>query len=251
MPHQFDPPAGAADAVMGKRRRRRGGEAPAGCRSGRSEQRIGIHFLPVAKQQGRCFALLSGELETAGGGHFGALHFADHSGEAAVAHAFLHHRQHLFVIAAIGVKEAIGLEPDLGKRRGEEIPAGESPEHLALITGKTDSGGGEKERGDGIIAGRRRGRRRLMQRHRQAAADEPVIDRSDAERDARRHAGGSAGPLEGANLDAQGGEAWIRGRRHVTRTHMFLICSSCIQSESSYERGGALDIVPPLAQKAA
>lgn len=251
LPHQFDPPAGAADTVMGKRRRRRGGETPAGRRRGRDEERIGVGLLPMAEQQSRRPALLGGKLETAAGRHFGAPHFADHGGEAAMAHPLLHHRQHFFVSATFGIEQAIRLQANLRQGRREQVAAGECPEHLPPAPGEASGGGGEEQGRGGIVIRTGRGRRRLMQRHCQPAAGEPVIHRHDAKRGARLPSGGSAGALEGADLAAQGVKAWIGGSGHVTRTHMFALCSAFIHSESSQGRGGALDITPPLAQKAA
>lgn len=226
---QSDPPASAADPFLGidpVRRRRRGGAAdpPARAGGGGGGQRLLVRAPPAPEQQRRRAAILGGELEAARGRHRRPPRLADHRREAAVPHPFLHHRQHLVVVPAFGVEQAIRPQPRQSERGGEEIAAGERPEHLPPAAREARGGGGEKKRGRGIVIERGRSGRRFVQRHRQPAPGKPHIHLPDPERHVRRSPGGRAGTLDGANLGAQGVEAGGRSG-HATRTCLFMLCS--------------------------
>jgi len=179
-----DLPAGAADAVMGQRRGRCASEPPAGERGRGLRQRIGARTAPAPEQQGRSPAFLGGELEPPARGHRQPPDLADHSREAAVANPLLDHRQHLLVIAAFGIDEAIGSQPRLGEAGREQIAAGKSPEHLPGCAARhCEAGGerGEKQGGCGLVIGRGRRRGRFVQAQGEAVSRQPFVHLGDAE----------------------------------------------------------------------
>ena len=114
-----DPPAGAADARRrGKRRGRRAADPPAGER-GRGQRRADPRRSCASAAAARPSSPPSSAASWSRrvGGHGGAPDLADHRGEAAVAQPFLHHRQHLLVVAAFGVEQAVGRQPRLRQAR--------------------------------------------------------------------------------------------------------------------------------------
>ena len=150
-----------------------------------------------------------------------------------MTHAFLHHRQHLFVIAAFGVEQAIRLQPDPGKRRREEIATGERPEHLPPAPGETGGGGGEEQGRGGIVVGAGAAAAASCS----ASASPPPASRSST---AMMPNGTHDVPLAGAPARSRARTSARRAARrgsgasgHATRTHMFALCSAFIHSESS------------------
>jgi hypothetical protein len=196
-----------ADRGKWRKRGGAGGDPPAGERRGRHFQRIHVPFPPSPPKQGGGAAFLGRQLEPTSCRHQGAAHLADHRRQRAMANAFLHDRQSLFVIAAIGIENMIGRKARLSERRSEEIAPGERPKHLAAIpisAREAGGQGGNEERGGAIVVGRRAGRRRLVKPNSQAAAGETAIDVVDFERN-RPAPGVTARALDRFDLRAQGG----------------------------------------------
>jgi len=156
-----------------------------------------------------------------------------------MARALLHHRKHLLVVAAFGIKKAIGRQPHLSEAGREQVAAGQRPEHLAAFPPRHGEAGGERgeEQGrGGLVIGGTAGRRGLVQPPGQAAPRQPFVHPGDAEWQARPPVSGGTGAFDPAHLLAQGGEARIHGGRslHATRTHMFVLCSASSAPESRF-----------------
>ncbi len=240
---QGDAPAGAADAGEGQGGGRGAGDPPAGHRRRGLAERIGAGLAPAPQQQSRRPALLGGELEPAAGGHRHPPRLADQGGEAAVAHPLLHHRQYLLVVAAFGVEQAVRRQPGQSKTGGEQVRAGQRPEHLAAgARGDREARGerGEEQGRGGVVAGGGRSGGDLVQPAGQPAAGEPVVDLGEAEGEARPPLGAAgAGAFDRAHLGPQGGETRIqsRGKRHTTRTHLFMLCSPHCPEVKAPEHG--------------
>ena len=256
LPGERDMPAGAADPLirpnpgmspnpcmspnpfLSQGLGRCAGDPPAGERRRREAKRIHVRLAPAPQHQGRAASFLGGELEPAGRSHCQPSHLADHGGEAAVARALLHHRKHLLVIAAFGVEQAIGRQPGLSETGREQIAAGQRPEHLAGLPpgdGEARGEGGDEQGRGGLVIGRKRRRRDLVQPPGQSAARQPFVHFRYVERQARPPVSGETGAFDPAHLLPQGGEARIHDGRnvHATRTHMFALCSAASSAESS------------------
>lgn len=238
LPDERDLPAGAADPFMRQERGGRAGDPPAGERRRREGERIRVQPAPAPQQQGRAAPFLGGELEPARRGRRQPPDLADRCGEAAMAGPLLHHREHLLVIAAFGVEQAIGSQPRLGQAGREQVAAPQRPKHLAAFpprSGETRGERGDEQGRGGFVIGAGRCRRGLVQPPGKTAARQPFVHFRHADRQARPIVAGGTGVLDPAHLFAQGGKARIqKGRRlHATRTHMFVLCSASSPAESS------------------
>ena len=140
---------------------------------------------PAPEHEGERFPFLGGELEPAGGGHRRPAHLADHSGEAAVAKPFLHHRQNILVAVAFGVEDPVREEgprrPGRGRTGNRRLRSAQrtSPGRRAAtearkrIAAASSAGPGFVPAAsfEGVI--------------RKAAAGQPAVDRLHAEGEAR------------------------------------------------------------------
>ncbi|MEA3042055.1 MAG: hypothetical protein QOC65_1544 [Sphingomonadales bacterium] len=149
-----------------------------------------------------------------------------------MAQPLLHHRQHLLVAPAFGVEDPARRQAGLREAGGEQVAAGQRPEHNPLPARPARGDRcGEQSRGR-VVAEARRGAGNLVQGiDGEAAAGETAVDRLEPEGQAYTRA---AAPALGERRDlgAKRGDSGFDG--HVaTRTHMFVICSDCIQRESS------------------
>lgn len=119
----------------------------------------------------------------------------------------LHHREHFGIIAAFGIKQAIGRETGLGQPRREQIAASQRPQDGGRTTAACFIGTRlaprqrrqEQGRG-GIIGQSSTARHHLVQRRTgQSAPGQPLVDGIDPER--QHGPGGShTKPLDLLNL---------------------------------------------------
>lgn len=173
-----------------------------------------------------------------------------------MADSFLHHRQHLGIVAALGEEQPIRRQPRLRKPRREQIPPCHRPEHLAGLAVRvrrpreTRGQGGEEQGGRRIVARLRAGRRRLMQSGQQPAASEPLVHDINPEGHSRPRRGTGAAALYRANLGAQGVEPGRRRSGHATRTLLFALCSDNLPKSQSRQSPRWLDIPACPAHKA-
>ncbi len=82
-----------------------------------------------AVEQHRRPAIRCGELEAAGRGLVGRLHLGDYAGERAEPQRILGQRQHLGILARLGVENALWAEPDLFEPRRIKVVAAQCPQH--------------------------------------------------------------------------------------------------------------------------
>lgn len=75
----------------------------------------------AAKEQYGCSSVRCRKLEPSGSDHVRRLHLSDHAGERAVSQAIFGHRQHLRVLAALCIQDAIGAKPDLLQSRRVKV----------------------------------------------------------------------------------------------------------------------------------
>lgn len=68
-------------------------------------------------EQHRRLAVRRGKLEPPRGGLVGRLYLGDHASKRTVAQAILGEREHVAVLAALGIQDAIGAKPDLFEAR--------------------------------------------------------------------------------------------------------------------------------------
>lgn len=98
------------------------------------------HRPPTPDDQGgdaRCF---SGQLQTARGGQAETRDLADHGRQSLLAQAFLYKRQDLAFALGLGIDHPIGVQAGAQETRGEQVPAGQAPEHGSLVAGCDPSG---------------------------------------------------------------------------------------------------------------
>ena len=80
-----------------------------------------------AIEQHRGPAIKGRELEPAGGGHVGSLHLGNHARERSVTQAVFRHRQHLRILGALRIEDAVRAKPDLLQSRCVEIELRQRP----------------------------------------------------------------------------------------------------------------------------
>ena len=99
-----------------------------------------------------------------------------------MAQPLLHHRQHLFVVARLGIKDTVRRQSRLHQARREKVAARQGPENRARQPGR-DAG---DEQGDGGIIGEAGALAHhfMERRDRQPAAVQPI--RLSAPRRAKR-----------------------------------------------------------------
>ena len=126
-----------------------------------------------------------------------------------MAQAFLHQREHLGIVARLGVEHAIGREPRLVEAGREQVAP---PHHPQDRPPGARGDAGEEERGRGVVAQRWRGGGDLVQRvEPQPTVGEPLVDRRHTERQHRATA--MAVSLDRAERIAQGLEDARLGHR--------------------------------------
>ena len=242
-----DPPAGAADPRRcGQRRGGRAGDPPAGER-GRRARRADPRRPPRQRRSSKAGVPPS---SAASWSRRVAAMAARPTSPTTAARLpwrtpFLHHRQHLLVVAAFGVEQAVRRQPRLRQAGREQIAAGERPEHLAVAPRAKRAAAAARNRvaaasspGAGAAAAASCSARPPARRRR-AGVSTASIPKG-------RH--GRAPPATPArsmraDLGAQGGEACGSGRRsgHATRTLLFALCSASFSRVKSRRRTG-LDI---------
>lgn len=115
---------------------------------------------------------------------------------------FLHQREHLGIVAGLGIEQALGIEPRLIEPGREQVAAAHDPQHRPPCA-RGDPG--EEQGGGGIVAHLGRGGGDLVQRiEPHAPVRELLIDRANSERQHR--AAAMAVPLDGAERFAKGGD---------------------------------------------
>jgi len=138
----------------------------------------------TAVEEHRCLAVRRGELEPARRRLIGRLYLGDDAGDRSVAKRIFCHSQHLGILAALRVEDAIGAKPDLFKARGVKVELRERPQDGEA--GPRGEAGSDacREQGRGrVVAQRRPSRRDLMQPGAvQPMIGQPVIKRRQPER---------------------------------------------------------------------
>ena len=127
------------------------------------------------------------ELEPTRRGLIRRFHLGDDAGDRAIAQRVFGHRQHVGVLAALGVKDAVGTETDLFEARRVQIEPGQRPQYgEARLAGESsrDTGG---EQGCGRIGAQRGGGRRDLMKASpvEPMIGKPVIERRQPERQRR------------------------------------------------------------------
>lgn len=107
--------------------------------------------MPAIEQHRRA-AFGGGKLQAAGGGLVGRLHFGDDAGERAVAQAVLGEREHLAVLAPLGIEDALGTKPDLLEAGRVKIEPGQRPQNGGPRASETGGDACDEQRRGGIIA---------------------------------------------------------------------------------------------------
>ena len=199
-------PAGPAETGIRERRGGRAADPPAGDGSGRRGERVGAPFPPAAQQQSRRAAFLGTELEPAKARHLGTRDFAHHRGKPAMAQPFLHHRQKLGIVAAIGIENPVWGQTRQSEGRSEQVAPGERPQHLSTdCSGKSACRRREEQRGGGFVARPFSRRCSLVQRRGEAPSSEPIVHLRDSEchGDPLRR---TADPFDSAHLRLESGQ---------------------------------------------
>ena len=223
-----DLPAGAADprrVDAGQRRGRARSRSASGCRRRTAGERIGAR--PCASGEAGKPASRSPRRRAGGGGWRPCrpARLADHRGEAAVAHAFLHHRQHLRIVAALGEEQAVRRQPRLREAGREQIAPRHRPEHLAFRPRRRAKRAASAARNRVAAAsspGATARRRRLVQPQAQPAAGQPGVHLREPEGQARPRPRPAAAALDGADLGAQGGEARSLAKQRACDSDFFV-----------------------------
>ena len=129
---EFDAPPRARNSWDRQFQRGRAANPPARCCRRRCGQGIILASPPAPDHQRHGCTFLSRELKPASRGHGRADDFADHRCQAAVPEPFFHHRQRVFVLAAIGIDQPVRRKTCLGERRREQVAAGHHPQDCAV-----------------------------------------------------------------------------------------------------------------------
>ncbi len=98
------------------------------------------HRPPAPDDQGRHARGLGGQLQAPRGGEAQPRDLADHGSQTLLAQAFLDEGQDLAPALGLGIDHPIRMKARAQEPRGEQVPAGQAPEHGSLEAGRNACG---------------------------------------------------------------------------------------------------------------